>query len=107
MSDPLYSQALPDNPEIAELIPQFLRELCEKREQMATALDFGDIDSLRIAAHNYRGSGGSYGFPELSEVAGELEDAAQDGSIDDQVRQAFARFSAVTERLRAGLPVGA
>ena len=38
----------------------------------------GDASPLRRLAHRLRGSGGSYGFPEIGEAAGRTEDAPED-----------------------------
>jgi DNA-binding NtrC family response regulator len=44
--------------------------------QIESPLDLAAWSSIRATAHRLRGSGGSYGFPELSQIAGELEDAS-------------------------------
>ena len=44
--------------------------------QLEGPLDLAGWSSVKATAHRLRGSGGSYGFPELSTIAGELEDAS-------------------------------
>ncbi len=40
-------------------------------------------------AHNWKGSGGAYGFPEISNAAGRLESLLRGTSSDDELRTAF------------------
>ena len=39
------------------------------------------IDILRRVAHHLRGSGGTYGFPEVTEMAGMLEDSSSESVV--------------------------
>ena len=52
-----------------------IAELAERL--MAAGDDTAAIDELRRGAHRLRGSAGSFGFPQASIVAGELEEAAK------------------------------
>ncbi|MDX2052207.1 MAG: ATP-binding protein [Polyangiaceae bacterium] len=62
--------------EIEQLVPHYL-ELCNQRAvEMNDALMAGDFETLRRHAHGLRGSGTSFGFAELTELGGELEDSA-------------------------------
>ena len=61
--------------------------------QLEAPLDLAGWSSVKATAHRLRGSGGSYGFPKLSEVAGALEDAS--ASLD------LARVRALATELRA------
>ena len=70
-----------------ELRSSYLNSLKDKLEALEKAKDdylndeLEAKDTLRSIAHKLRGSGGTYGFPELSELAGKLEDASSDSVV--------------------------
>ena len=53
---------------------------------MQAAVDDGDFDALRTAAHKLKGCGGGYGYPVLTERAGELEQHAKAEALDECVK---------------------
>ena len=77
------------------LIPGYLRNRHEDVQRMADALQSGDFATLRKLGHNMRGSGHSYGFPPISDLGQQLEEAAAAGD--------GARIGALIESLRAFL----
>ncbi len=67
------------DPTIADLIPEYLED---RRAEVATLrghLARGDLESIRVLAHNLAGSGEPYGFPKLTELGRALEAVALDG----------------------------
>jgi diguanylate cyclase (GGDEF)-like protein len=63
-------------------------------------LDEGDeeaADSIRRLAHSLKGSGGTYGFPEISNVAAIVESAS-----DDQLRKSLDELMTVLKEIAAG-----
>ena len=53
-----------------------------RREDVASiraSLSAGDLDKVRITGHSIKGTGGGYGFDELSQIGSKLEKAAQAG----------------------------
>ena len=63
------------DPELKQIREEFIDSFGDRREQMASALGNGDWPALRIVIHSLAGVAGSYGFPEMSEVAGRIDDA--------------------------------
>lgn len=65
----------------AELVPAYLEKRCEELIVLEKALAAAEYDTLYRLGHNLRGSGGSYGFPMMTEIGERLEKAAktQDG----------------------------
>lgn len=64
--------------ELDELKREFLDEALEKVDEMQSILDGGNRDSasldrLAYLAHQLKGSGGSYGYQQISEDAAQLE----------------------------------
>ncbi len=76
---PIASQFEQDE-DLAELIPMFIDELETRAQQLREAFDNNDADAIRELAHKVRGSAGGYGFPELTDLAGQVEDSLRSGA---------------------------
>jgi HPt (histidine-containing phosphotransfer) domain-containing protein len=68
--------------ELNELKREFLDEAREKVDEMQSVVDGGNRDSasldrLAYLAHQLKGSGGSYGYQQISDDATELEKAIE------------------------------
>jgi PAS domain S-box-containing protein len=73
---------------LRDLIPEFLRS---KRADMADvlhALERGDYPAVSHVAHQLKGEGGAYGFPEVTDLGRELEDAAKRTDPESALRLA-------------------
>lgn len=70
---PLRSDFASD-PDMAELVVEFVGELTSRTAAMETAFRDGQVERLRVLAHQLRGAAGGYGFPAISAAAGKLED---------------------------------
>ncbi len=95
-------------PDMAEIIDEFISGLSPRLDQMRAALDEARFEELAGAAHRLRGAGGGYGYPAVTSVAAELEAAAGTGDpaaagdalnrLRDLARQAAqGRAAAVVE----------
>ena len=86
--------------ELNELKREFLDEAREKVEEMQATVDGGQrdgaaLDRLAYLAHQLKGSGGSYGYQQISDDATELEKAVEsmagqhdDGpALDEKIRR--------------------
>jgi len=62
-----------EDDEIAQLIPGYLAGRHEDLGKMRAMLEESDFEGLRVLSHNLKGSGESYGFPELSRLGRDLE----------------------------------
>ena len=58
---------------------RFCARAAADRAQIATALASGDFDEVRRLAHGLSGSGGVFGFPEVSADAELVENAIDEG----------------------------
>lgn len=67
--------------ELDELRKEFLAEAAEKAREIQEALDgqrtSASLDRLAYLAHQLKGSGGSYGYPQISTTAAEIEDGVE------------------------------
>ena len=86
--------------ELNELKREFLDEAREKVDEMQSTVDGGSrdgaaLDRLAYLAHQLKGSGGSYGYQQISDDAAELEKAVEsmagqngDGTaLDEKIRK--------------------
>jgi HPt (histidine-containing phosphotransfer) domain-containing protein len=64
---------------VEELVPGYLAARKREVPQMLELLAGSDFERLRILSHSLKGSGGSFGFPELTAFGAALERHAQRG----------------------------
>lgn len=81
--DPIGSALTAEDPSFADIVMQFVDGLSGRLAIMEQALRTSDLDALRVAAHQLKGSGGGYGYPVLTEEAAKLESLAKSGAVDD------------------------
>jgi histidine phosphotransfer protein HptB len=79
---PLHSEFAND-PDFRELLEEFAAAMPVRREGLLEAHRSAAYDLLRQRAHQLKGAGGGFGFPQLSELAAELEQACE---ADDPAR---------------------
>jgi HPt (histidine-containing phosphotransfer) domain-containing protein len=79
---------------LTDLLPQYFALCRRDLEHLQRALQDGIFDDIRIVGHNLKGSGGAYGFPELSEMGLSIETAAkaQHRQVLQKQIQRFADF---------------
>lgn len=66
-----------DDPDFGELLAEFAAGIPGRMADLRAAFESGTVDQLRMLAHQLKGAGGGYGFPDLSHVARELEQACK------------------------------
>jgi histidine phosphotransfer protein HptB len=66
-----------DDEDFAELLRAFAQTLPEKRQTVLDLHRAGSFDELGRWAHQLKGAAGGYGFPDLTEIAAELEQACK------------------------------
>ena len=54
--------------QIAALVPRFLSNRAADVGTIRAALAGADFEAIRVAAHGMKGSGGAYGFAEISRL---------------------------------------
>ena len=64
--------------DLEDLIPGFLNNQDRDAEKIKVLLGSGDYESIQRMGHSMRGSGGGYGFDEISEIGTRIEQAAKD-----------------------------
>ena len=81
---PLRSQ-FADDPEMGELLVLFLSELESKVNAMRTSVESGDVDTLTRVTHQVRGAAGGYGYPQITNIAAQVEETLRGGGSCEQV----------------------
>ncbi len=68
--------------DLAAIVPKFLDNVRRNCPAIAAALGQGDFDTIRSLGHNMKGTGTTFGFPQISEIGDELEQAAKKQDAD-------------------------
>lgn len=84
--EPLYSTLAAD-PDLAELVIQFVGEMPGRVDAVRSALDRQSWDELRRLAHQLKGAGGGYGFDPITDSAARLEAAILRAESEAAIRQ--------------------
>ena len=74
MSEKIHVEVMKD---LEALIPRFLDRRHTEIEAFRAQLAAGDFESLRLGGHSLKGSGGGYGFQQLTSIGGAIEIAAK------------------------------
>jgi len=69
-------------PSIAGLAPRYLSNVAKELTKLRAAQDGEDYPSLQRIGHNLNGTGGSFGFPRITELGARIEQAAKDRAIE-------------------------
>ena len=72
-----------DDEGLTEVIGNFVAGLPDRMQAMRQALDAGLFPQLERLAHQLKGGGGSYGYPRITEVARQVENAARAGDSEE------------------------
>ena len=62
--------------EVRRIVPRYISHRRLDLEKMRSALAAADYETILALAHNLKGSGGAYGFPDLTKVGTKIERAA-------------------------------
>ncbi len=91
-----------DRAEVADLVETFHEEAPGYLDAMDQALETGDTDKLRQAAHALKGTSGTLGARRLQALCKALEEHAREGTLD-QAPEEVAEVHAVFDRTRQAL----
>ncbi|NDV19018.1 Hpt domain-containing protein [Pseudodesulfovibrio sp. JC047] len=85
-------------PEFEALLPRFFEISKGDAEEMRTALNNGDFETLNRLGHTTRGTGCGYGFKGMGEIARSIELAAKARDFDkgqEQIGRLFRYLESV------------
>lgn len=79
--------------DLKPVVPEFLKKRQSECALIEALLAADQLDEIRSIAHRMKGSGGSYGFDEISEIGEAIETAVHTGDAQG-IRAAVARLEA-------------
>jgi CheY-like chemotaxis protein len=91
------------DPDLADLIPEYLERRQQDLENMRAALTSTDYETVRIVGHSMKGSGAAYGFDELTAIGSSLEQAAKAGDAE-AIRHQLDAMASYLERVELRAP---
>lgn len=100
---PLTSEYAND-PDMAELVGTFVRDLPTRIAAIQQSLAAGDIATLRRLAHRLKGAAGGYGFPSITDYARMLEETTAHTEDLKAIRDSVNELVALCRRVQ--LPAG-
>ena len=85
--------------ELQSLVPEYLENRHRECDELDRLLLAGETDDIYLLAHRMKGSGGSIGFDEISEIGEALENAVNraDG---EGIRSGVERLKGYLARVR-------
>ena len=66
-----------DDDEWAEMQAKYVDYIIKEISEIKAALNSGDYDALRVFGHNIKGSGGMYGFDDITSIGSMIEALAK------------------------------
>ena len=88
--------------EILPLLPKFFANRRNDVHVIRDALARKDLRSIATLAHNMRGTGASYGFPELSALGDSLQEAGKRGDVA-MIERLVVELESLLDELEASL----
>ncbi|MGH7791897.1 MAG: Hpt domain-containing protein [Thermodesulfobacteriota bacterium] len=87
------------DPDLEDLIPMFLENRHRDVEEIRKLLREGGVEEIRRLSHSMKGSGGGYGFYEVSEIGRDMEEAANSGDAEkiENLNDRLAKYLSVVE----------
>ena len=87
------------DPEISELIREFMRDMQGRPSTLTKALRAKDYQTIRTLGHQMKGEGGTFGFDAISTLGAKLEQAAI-AENDETVQKTLLELSSYLERVK-------
>ena len=71
-----------DDEEWAEMQEMYINHTSKELDKINNQLDLDSLEAIRIFGHNIKGSGGMYGFNEITNIGLQIEIAAKASDLD-------------------------
>jgi len=94
---PLSSQ-LSDDPAMREFLRDFGNQLQDVITQLDEAMRANQTDVLERTTRNLKGTAGQYGYPQIAELARELETGMYEGVAPAMLIEKFSRLRSLCQR---------
>ncbi len=101
--NPLIS-ALVSDPDMQPLLVEYADDLLTEERQLEEQLRLEDAPGLKQTIHRLKGSGGGYGYPEISRLAGEIHNAFHlELKVTEDIESKVRALILLCQRARAGI----
>jgi signal transduction histidine kinase/CheY-like chemotaxis protein len=87
-------------PSIVGLAPRYLVNVEKELNKLQAAQTAQDYPSLQRIGHNLNGTGGSFGFPRITELGARIEHAVKDRAFDD-IRPAIDELAGYLQQVKS------
>jgi PAS domain S-box-containing protein len=94
---------LTDDPVVGPVISQFVQALPERIAELTKLLNEHQFTELARFAHQIKGAAGGFGFPSITEAAGELEQSAKAADDLDDLKRRLDELTQLTQAAAAGV----
>jgi len=84
--------------DLQDLIPGYLENRLKDIAAIQASLDQGDYEAIRSIGHKMKGSGGGYGFDEITDIGRAIEEGAKNGH-GEEIRRQMEALKTYMERL--------
>ena len=71
-----------DNDEWAEMQEMYIKHTSRELDKINSILNLESLEAIRTFGHNIKGSGGMYGFDEVTSIGLQIENAAKVDDLD-------------------------
>lgn len=65
------------DPDLMDIVPGYLNNIRQYCTDMKDGLQHHEYEDIRRIGHGLKGTGSGYGFPEISRLGADIEDAAR------------------------------
>ena len=96
----IYSTILQEEPDMLDLVEDFVAELSNRVAQLESAAAQQDLALLARLAHQLKGASGGYGFQPIGDVAAVLEQSAKSAQHVTEVQKHLADLIAICQCAR-------
>jgi len=93
---------LADDPLYAEMIQLYVEEMPDRIADLEQAVQQGDRETMRRLAHQLKGSAGTYGFEDVTDIAERANQAIMNDADSASIEQAFQKLIRICRKMRAG-----
>jgi signal transduction histidine kinase/DNA-binding NarL/FixJ family response regulator len=87
-------------PSVAAMAPRYLKNVEKSLQELHVAETAGDCATIQRIGHNLHGTGGSFGFPRITEFGAAMEQAAKDRDTG-RIHSSISQFGSYLEQLLA------
>jgi histidine phosphotransfer protein HptB len=84
--------------DLEPLIPRYIERRHKEIEIFRGHLAARNFEALRIGGHSLKGSGGGYGFPDLTRIGGIIETASKAGDVES-IQNALTEYADYMQRV--------